>query len=837
MGKPRHLFSLSPSILSLFSLSFLSPHRDQRYSLKPAQIEYVLPGDGHTPASLAAAAATAADAAADVTLLGDTWELLSDPPTPVSVPDLAGLLFGEALGPGEVAAARRLVGGTPDGGALFKAVKGKGPTTYAPRPAAEVRAIRAQAAAAARSAAEAAAAAGAFADAALSTDWTAKADTLMPAWAASPPHAARLAALDALALEDASPADAALAITTLRAVAASLAGRVPASSEPFPPTSDGAAALLSAIGARPRHELPALRRAGVTVDFTPALEAAASGLASAPPPDPDAGARTDLTATHAIMTIDDASTTEIDDGLSVVRDGDGGGGGGDDFTRATLWVHISDPARWLVPPPTVAGAVSTSPCAGLTDEASRRTRTVYLPTGSIPMFPRALSDGPFSLRPGMPTAALSVGVRLRADGSLDAGATTITPSTISPTARLTYDGVDGLLLDGRSDGGADPAMATLARDLRLLAAAAAARRAWRTAQGAANFSLPEADVRVVEEGGSRGQAAAAAGKAVIPVGDGLAVAVGQTSDTPSRLLVSELMILANEAVATAAGAAGLPLPYRGQEATPPPDEEAASRAALEEGGSEEAAPPPGPPPPTTGPAAAAAARSRMMRGILDWAAPIPHAGLGLSAYTQFTSPIRRWGDLAVAWQVKAWVRAGGGVVGEGEGDVPLDSLPFPSPDAMEGAVSRPASIARELGGVERGANTAWLGRFFTAADAASRAAGKGPATYPATVLAWLRADAGIARVLLDGLGVEAVAVLSGPAGLGEAVTLAWTGLGSPSASRPPDLRFEDWPGGGGSVGLAAAAPSSAVAAAAAELLEEEEGEWDEEGGEGEGEDE
>jgi len=833
-----------PAPLSHHSNSMSPPplhtHSDQRYSLKPAQIEYVLPGDGHTPASLAAAAAVAADAAADVTRRGDTWELLSDPaPTPATVPELAAFLFGEAAGPGEVAAARRLVGSTPDGVALFKAGKGK-PVLYSPRPAVEVAALRAQAAAAEKAAADAAAVAADFADAATAGDWGRKTATLLPAWRASPPHAARLAALDELALEHASPAAAASALSTLRSVSSALRARSPSSADPYPPTSDGAAALLSAIGARPRHELPGLRRAGVTVEFPPGLEAAATSLAAAPPADPDMLSRADLTATHTIMTIDDASTTEIDDGLSVEWDGGGRTGGQPhevgDFTTATLWVHIADPTRWLAPP---SPAASSSICAPLIEEAARRTRTVYLPTGSIPMFPRPLSDGPFSLRPGVPTAALSVGVRLRGDGSLDAGSIVIRPSTISPAARLTYDGVDSVLAAGDGTGGvgggspppASPddsaALAAVASDLRLLAAAATARRAWRTAQGAATFSLPEADVRVRDvEGAPPSRSAATVylnGKTVMPVGGGLAVAVGQIVDTPSRRLVSELMILANEAVATAAGAAGLPLPYRGQVATPPREEEAAARAALE--GSDP--PPPPPPPPTSGPAAAAAARSRMMRGVLDCAAPAPHAGLGLAAYTQFTSPIRRWGDLCVHWQVKAWVRGGGGpvvaggVVGGGGGATPPPPLPFPTPDALAAAVTGPASIARELAGMERGAEAEWLARFFSAADAGSPPAGR--SLYPATVLSWLRPDAGIAKILLDGLGVEAVGVLGGAVEVGGPVSVAFTGLGTPHASRPPDLRFEDWPPAGSGGVVAAAIPSAAVVAASAELEEVEGG--------------
>ncbi len=57
--------------------------------------------------------------------------------------------------------------------------------------------------------------------------------------------------------------------------------------------------------------------------------------------------------------------------------------------------------------------------------------------GVIPMFPYQLAQGPFSLRSGAgPTAALSIGVVLGADGSVEEY--TVAPSLVEPRARLTY---------------------------------------------------------------------------------------------------------------------------------------------------------------------------------------------------------------------------------------------------------------------------------------------------------------------------------------------------------------------------------------------------------------
>lgn len=58
-----------------------------------------------------------------------------------------------------------------------------------------------------------------------------------------------------------------------------------------------------------------------------------------PCPDADAAHRVDLTHLP-VYTVDDESTTEVDDGLSVVVDGDG---------SSRYWIHVADPTRWLQP--------------------------------------------------------------------------------------------------------------------------------------------------------------------------------------------------------------------------------------------------------------------------------------------------------------------------------------------------------------------------------------------------------------------------------------------------------------------------------------------------------
>ena len=79
--------------------------------------------------------------------------------------------------------------------------------------------------------------------------------------------------------------------------------------------------------------------------------------------------------------------------------------------------------------------------------------------------------------------------------------------------------------------------------------------------------------------------------------------------------------------------AGLPLPYRSQAAPVLPTAE--RMAAL-----------------PAGLCRSVALRGCMTRSVVGVAEPQPHAALGLPAYVQFTSPIRRYSDLLAHFQVK-----------------------------------------------------------------------------------------------------------------------------------------------------------------------------------------
>jgi exoribonuclease-2 len=305
----------------------------------------------------------------------------------------------------------------------------------------------------------------------------------------------------------------------------------------------------------------------------------AQQVVESPPPDSDSN-RLDLTHLK-VYTIDDESTQEIDDGLSVETLPDG---------RQRIWIHIADPTRFV------------SPGDQLDLEARRRSTTLYLPTGMIPMFPPALATGPMSLVQGKLCCALSFGVILDEVGAVKEY--TIHASQIKPTYRLTYEDVDEMLQLGIQ---AEP-------ELEVLAVGAKRRQSWRESQGAINIHMPEGLIKV----------------------EGDTITIDVLEDSQARDLVAEMMILAGEVAAHYGQVHTLALPYRSQPQPELPSEEELLKVPA-------------------GPARFCAMRGCMPRSEMS-IIPARHAGLGLGTYAQVTSPIRRYTDLLAHFQLKAHLR-------------------------------------------------------------------------------------------------------------------------------------------------------------------------------------
>jgi len=238
-------------------------------------------------------------------------------------------------------------------------------------------------------------------------------------------------------------------------------------------------------------------------------------------------------------------------------------------------------------------------------EARQRASSLYLAARVVPMFPLSLAAGPFSLRQDQRCPAWSTAIELGPDGAVIEAS--IQRSWVRPTYRLTYaDGDDLIELAPPQDS-----------DLAELQGLLLLRRGWRERQGALLMEQPEGRIRC------RGDLAE----------------LEVTELSAARSLVAEAMILNGAVVAEYGVKHGLALPYRGQPASelPPPAELDALPA---------------------GPARHAALRRCLSRGS-SGVRPAPHFSLGLGAYVQATSPIRRYGDLLVQRQLAAQTETDG----------------------------------------------------------------------------------------------------------------------------------------------------------------------------------
>ena len=342
----------------------------------------------------------------------------------------------------------------------------------------------------------------------------------------------------------------------------------------------GAFQLLVDLGWWSKHENLFLRRSSYPVTFSKkVLDVVQPRLQSDPAEADDR--RLDLTHLK-VCTIDDESTTEIDDGLSIEYLDDG---------RTKIWIHIADPTRIV------------NPGDELDLEARRRSTSLYLPTGMVPMFPPELATGPMSLIQGQVCSALSFGVILDETGGIEEYE--IHSSLIKPTYRLTYDDVDEMLQLGLQN---EPEIADLAKNSYL-------RRSWRKSQGSIQIKMPES---------------------IIKVKNNEEVTIELIDSSPSRQLVAEMMILAGQIGGRYGTENNLPLPYRGQPQPELPSEEELLKLPA-------------------GPTRFCALRSCMPRSEMSMS-PIRHASLGLESYVQVTSPIRRYTDLLSHFQIKAHLR-------------------------------------------------------------------------------------------------------------------------------------------------------------------------------------
>lgn len=520
--------------------------RGQPHSLRPQRIEYAVEGESYKPSDIPQFLQQIQDYL-DPSSLEVAWELLVDEGAGVTASELAQLLFSDQSPPLCYAAHLLL----SEDKIYFK----KKAENYEPRPASQVAEIKHQLEVERERSRE-------------KEEFFARVRQALAGekvtWQES--DRSRLEAIEKLALYPEQTHR--LAQEILEALERS-------------PTSQTASELLVELGRWSPHENLFLRRSSYPIHFSQKVLDVAQSLLQSSPPEPE---RDRLDLTHLkVYTIDDESTREIDDGLSV-EFLDGG-------ETVKLWIHIADPTRLV--------ALGDE----LDLEARRRSTSLYLPTGTISMFPQDLATGPMSLVQGQVCSALSFSATLDETGA--ACDYSIHPSLIEPTYRLTYDDVDEMLQLGIT---AEP-------EIERLAVLADLRRSWRNSQGSIDIRMPEASIKVKNDD---------------------EIEIDILDDSRSRQLVAEMMILAGEIAGRYAREHNIPLPFRGQpQPELPPDEELIQLPA--------------------GPVRFCALRRCMPRSEMG-ITPNRHAGLGLEIYTQVTSPIRRYTDLLAHFQLKAHLR-------------------------------------------------------------------------------------------------------------------------------------------------------------------------------------
>ncbi len=279
-----------------------------------------------------------------------------------------------------------------------------------------------------------------------------------------------------------------------------------------------------------------------------------------------------------IFTIDGAATRDYDDALHVEQHEDG----------VLVGIHITDVSHFI------------SPRDPLFTEAMERATSLYFPEGQIPMLPRELSQGVFSLIKDKIRPAISFLVKLSPNAEIISSK--IVPSVIRVKRRLSYSEVDRIMEEDS--------------DLRLLNTIRKKLRLQRVERGALLLSFPDVNIYVDNHG-----------RVTIHL---------SAVDSPARNLVSEFMILANGVAADYLSGQEAPGLFRSQ---PPPRKRLISgvQNSLQD---------------------IACQRRFLARGELT-VHPKPHSGLGLNSYTTVTSPIRRFLDMVIQMQISNMIHGRG----------------------------------------------------------------------------------------------------------------------------------------------------------------------------------
>lgn len=283
------------------------------------------------------------------------------------------------------------------------------------------------------------------------------------------------------------------------------------------------------------------------------------------------GKRTDLTGLP-VVTIDGQATLDFDDALSIEDMGD----------HYRLGIHIADVAHFIR-----KGDI-------IDREAQNRGSSIYMPDMKIPMLPPSFAEDLCSLKAGELRPCISIMANIKP--SADITGYDIFPSFVRVTHQMTYYDANTAVEDNKG--------------IAILCDLAKKFRQARLGAGAVHITMPDINIWIDEHG---------------------VISVNRINrESPGRMMVSEIMIMANWLMARFLAENNTPAVFRTQHGP---------RDRLYRG--------------EEGTLFQNYMQRRLLNRFVLGSRPERHSGLGLDCYVTATSPIRKYYDLITQRQIRA----------------------------------------------------------------------------------------------------------------------------------------------------------------------------------------
>ncbi|KXT09902.1 hypothetical protein AC579_9492 [Pseudocercospora musae] len=358
-----------------------------------------------------------------------------------------------------------------------------------------------------------------------------------------------------------------------------------------------------------------------------------------------------------VYCIDDASAQEIDDGVSLEK----AGVGSDGQELHWLHIHIANPTAFF------------SRDHPLAKMARHMGETIYMPERNYMMLPRWATRRHFSLAPDRPCLTFSA--------KLDSQGNTleykVQSATVRNVIRITYDELNKLLGAAEApsanaifinvNGTPPPSRAATSRiselteanldELKIIHHLSSQRSLVRKRGGGVFFSTPKPEATVWQTSKKTGLAwdhtyrkgaRAAYGDPIVQLRSEPFTNWFAAATVAAQVFVSEAMLLCAEIAASFCADRKIPIIYRGSEtnaSTGDPDAMQKVLKAQELLNTNQDLP-----------LHIGLPYIQSLGYTVLRTSPLKHSMLGMEHYAKVTSPLRRYGDMIIHWQIEAALR-------------------------------------------------------------------------------------------------------------------------------------------------------------------------------------